>query len=338
MATLYSNCKTQPPQSNSSTESESEMPQSAQKFYFLGVDGGGTRTRAVITDASLNKLGESEGGASNPLRIGFDEAVSHISEVVNEACARAGIDSRQIASACIALAGISQPVHYHTMKDALDRALGIQDVLLVTDAAAALAGALDSQPGVVVIAGTGSIAIGMNECGQQSRSGGWGPTLSDEGSAYDIARRALRAVAASLDGRAPQTLLTESICARLGINDPADLPRVIYDGDGAEIASLAEVVSETAQRGDSVAREILASAGRELGALAASVIEKLGMREDQFRVACVGGVFKSGEFLLAPLRDRVLKIAPRADVGLPLFPPTIGAAKIARKQISDVGC
>lgn len=335
MASLYSNCKTQPPQSNSSTEPESEMPQ-ARDSYFLGVDGGGTLTRAVITDASLNNLGEAAGSASNPLRVGFDEAVSHITKVVNEACAQAGINRDNITTACIALAGISQPVHYNTMKDALFTALGLQNILLVTDAEAALAGALDSQPGVVIIAGTGSIAIGMNERGQQSRSGGWGPTLADEGSAYDIARRALRAIAASLDRRAPRTLLTEGICARLGINYPADLPRVIYDNNEMDISSLAEVVSETAQRGDAVAREILASAGRELGALAASVIEKLGMRNEQFRVACVGGVFKSGECLLAPLRDTVLKIAPSADVGLPLFPPTIGAAKIARKQMSDV--
>ncbi|MEW6210798.1 MAG: BadF/BadG/BcrA/BcrD ATPase family protein, partial [Acidobacteriota bacterium] len=265
----------------------------------------------------------------NPLRVGFDAAASRISEVVNRACAKAGINPGDISSACIALAGISQSVHYHAMKDALLTALGIADILLVTDAEAALAGALDHQPGVVVIAGTGSIALGRNDGGEQARSGGLGPILADEGSGYDIARRALRAVTASLDGRAPQTLLVESICARLGIDDPADLPGAIYGGDAVEISSLAEVVSETARRGDSVAREILASAGRELGALAASVIEKLGMREDQFRVACVGGVFEAGEFVLAPLRDEVLKIAPRAEVGPPLSPPTIGAARIA---------
>ncbi len=314
---------------------KAQLQSNSSEVHFLGLDGGGTQTRAVITDRSLGELGSAEGGASNPLRAGFAKAVSNINEVVNETCKQAGISRDHIGSACIALAGISQPAHYQSMKDALDRALGIQNVLLVTDAEAALAGALDSQPGVVIIAGTGSIAVGRNDRGQQARSGGWGPVLSDEGSAYDIARRALRSVAASFDGRAPQTLLTESVCARLGINDPADLPRAIYDGD-AEIAPLAEVVSETARRGDACAREILARAGCELGALAISVIEKLGMRDRHFRVACVGGVFKSGEFLLASLRSAVLKLAPRASVGPPLFPPTIGAVKIARRQMSDV--
>jgi N-acetylglucosamine kinase-like BadF-type ATPase len=334
MATLYSNAPSQPPPSDSTASHESETLPSP---YLLGVDGGGTRTRAVITDDSLNPLSEATGGASNPLRVGFDESASRIIEVVNRACSKAGINIGDIASACIALAGISQPDHYQAMKVALAAALDIENLSLTTDAEAALAGALDRQPGVVVIAGTGSIALGRNSRQEQTRSGGLGPVLADEGSGYDIARRALRIVAASLDGRAPQTLLVESVCARLRIDDPADLPRAIYDDGGADISSLAEVVSETARRGDACAREILASAGRELGALAASVIEKLKMREDQFRVACVGGVFEAGEFVLAPLREEVRKIAPRAEVGPPLFPPVIGAARIARLRAKVKG-
>ena len=304
----------------------------SREMYFLGIDGGGTKTHAVITDASFKVIGEAFSEASNALRVGLEEAVLHIDQAVNEACLRAGIEPRDIASACAALAGISHPIHYHTMKDALDERLGLNHLELVTDARAALAGALDGQPGVVLIAGTGSIAMGMNEAGEQSRSGGWGPTLGDEGSGYDIARQALKAVISSFDGRAPKTLLTERVCKKLGIASAKDLPGVIYnsDSESVEIASLARVVAEAASEGDPTARDILARAGRDLSELVVSVIRKLGLESKSFRVACVGSVFKSGECILGPLGEAVLAVAPKAVIGPPLFPPTIGAVKLAQ--------
>jgi N-acetylglucosamine kinase-like BadF-type ATPase len=299
---------------------------------FLGIDGGGTKTHAVITTAAYEVIGEGLSGASNPLRIGLAEALANIDQAVTEACAQAGINRHDITSACAAIAGINHPIHYDTMKDALGRNLHLDHLELVTDARAALEGALDGKPGVVLIAGTGSIAMGIDEARQIERSGGWGPTLSDEGSGYDIARHALRAVAASFDGRAPRTALSERVCKQLGITSAKDLPGVIYNSDSetVEIASLAKLVAETAREGDDVAREILAQAGRDLGALVVSVIKKLGLEATAFRVATVGSVFKSGELVLGPLRETVLEVAPQAEIGPPLFPPTIGAVKLAQ--------
>lgn len=301
--------------------------------YFLGIDGGGTKTHAVITDSSHRIVGEGFSGAANPLRVGLAEAVAHIEQAVEEACAQAGIDIGDIDSACAAIAGINHPIHYHTMKDALDEALRISGLELVTDARAALEGALDGKPGLVVIAGTGSIAIGINEAGEQARAGGFGPTLSDEGSGYDIARRALQAVVSAFDGRSTATLLTELVCKKLGVASPADLPGVIYNSDSetVDIAPLAELVGEAANEGDTVAREILSGAGSDLGRLAVSVIEKLGLASSAFRIACVGSVFRSGEFVLASLREAVSRVAPRAEVGSPLHPPAMGAARLAEE-------
>jgi N-acetylglucosamine kinase-like BadF-type ATPase len=300
--------------------------------YFLGIDGGGTKTHAVITDESFKVLGEGMSGASNPLRAGLEDAIAHIKSAVLEACQSAGIQTREISAACVAVAGINHPIHYHTMKDSLDRALRIEHLQLVTDARAALVGALDNQPGIVVIAGTGSIAMGVNGSGEEARSGGWGPTLGDEGSGYDIARRALKAVAASFDGRSPQTVLTERFCKKLGIATTADLPGVIYNSDSepVEIASLARLVSDAAREGDTVACQILEEAGRELGQLAISVIERLGLQRKRFLVACVGSVFQSGELVLGPFRETVLGVAPEARIGSPLFEPAMGAVKLAR--------
>jgi N-acetylglucosamine kinase-like BadF-type ATPase len=305
-----------------------------RRNLFLGIDGGGTKTHVVITDTAMKLIGEGFSGGSNPLRNGLEEAITHIVEAVTEACAAAGVMFKEISSACAAIAGVNHPIHHHTMKDALNHALGLEDIELVNDARAALEGALDGNPGVAIIAGTGSIALGFNESGGHARSGGWGPTLADEGSGYDIARRALRVVISSFDGRSPETALTAKICDRLGIDSPQDLPGVIYNSDSepVEIAGLAELVDEAAIEFDPMAIEILDGAGRDLGKLAVSVIEKLGLRSSKFRVACVGGVFKAGDHVLGPLRDAVHNIAPRAEIGPPLFPPAIGAAKLARQK------
>lgn len=313
-----------------------------EERYFLGIDGGGTKTHAVITDAFCRVIGEGTSGASNPLRAGLREAISHIECAVREAARSAGIRLDQITASCAAIAGVNHSIHYHTMKDALDHELAIEDLYLVTDARAALEGALDGRPGVIIIAGTGSIAMGVNAAGEQTRAGGWGPTFSDEGSGYDIARRALRAIVSSCEGRERPTTLSERVCRRLGIASTADLPGVIYNSDSetVEIASLAEVVAEAASEGDEVAADILKEAGRELAALAASVIERLGMCEEEFRIACVGSVFKSGEVVLSSFRDAVRAVAPGAVIGPPLFPPAIGAVKLAQEKcrMTDAGC
>ena len=307
----------------------------SREKYFLGIDGGGTKTHAVVTDSDCRVIGEGFSGAANPLRVGLEEAVSHIDQAVADACAQAGIDLGNIDSACAAIAGINHPIHYHTMKDALEDALHVAGLELVTDARAALEGALDGKAGVVVIAGTGSIAIGVNLDGRTARAGGFGPTLSDEGSGYYIAQRALKAVVSSFDGRSPSTTLVERICNRLGVAGPSDLPGVIYNSDSepVDIAPLAEVVDEAAREGDEVARQILSAAGHELGRLAASVIDKLGLHSSSFRVACVGSVFRSGEFVLEPLREAVSLIAPHAEIGPPLYPPAIGAVKLAQQLV-----
>jgi len=211
---------------------------------------------------------------------------------------------------------------------------GPENFLLTTDAEIALAGATDCQPGLVIISGTGSIAYGMNAQGQRARSGGWGPTFGDEGSGYDIARRALVAVASSFDGRLQPTALSERICRYFGIETPAELPPLIYDNEkGINIAALSEVVIEAAREGDAIATTILREAGVELARAVVAVIGRLHMQRDEFRVAYVGGVFSAGDLILQPIRERVAQIAPRATVAPPLFPPTIGAIKLVMMKL-----
>ncbi|HZS05161.1 MAG TPA: BadF/BadG/BcrA/BcrD ATPase family protein [Blastocatellia bacterium] len=300
--------------------------------YWLGVDGGGTHTRAVIADESGRTLGEGHADAANYHRVGLESAVNSIVRAVHEACAEVGIMPSQITAACIGLAGVSHPDHHRTMLDALKTALPINDIMLETDARVALAGATDLRPGVVIIAGTGSIACGINAHGEFARAGGWGPVMGDEGSGTYIGKRALEAVMEAFDGRGPRTMLTEKVLRHFKISSPSELPAVIYSSSVQamrETAQLSRVVVEAAEEGSATAREILSDAAKELARAAVAVIEQLRLQSDNFRVACVGGVFESGEWVTAPLREAVAELAPLAVVTPPLYLPVIGAVRMA---------
>lgn len=300
--------------------------------YWLGVDGGGTNCRAALADASGKILGAGQAAAANLVRVGLDAAVAHIQQAVAEACAQAGINPAHITGACFGLAGVGNPQHHATMLAALRAAFPLKHLLLETDARIALAGANDLQPGVVVIAGTGSIACGINAQGKFARAGGWGPAMGDEGSGYYIGRRALAAVVMAYDERGAATSLTGPACQHFNVETPPELPPVIYNEPIRvmhEIAQLSKLVVTHAQTGDAVALGILTDAAHELARAVNAVIKKLGMQEAAFRVAYVGGVFGAGELILEPLRQAVHECAPKAEVALPLKPPVQGAVKLA---------
>lgn len=307
-----------------------------QPRFWLGVDGGGTNSRAVILDGTGTILGEGRSDAANLLRVGLEKAAKHVFQAVGAACREAEIEASQIAAACIGLAGVSQAHYHRQMLDALKAKLPIPAITLETDARVALAGATGNQPGVVIIAGTGSIACGINSSGQFARAGGWGPMMGDEGSGSYIGRRTLEAVMMSYDFRGEATSMTAPVLRHFGVSSPPELTTVIYDSSSKEkgevpskIAQLSPIAVKEAQEGDQVAARILCDAACELSKTAIAVIEQLKMEHDTFRVAYVGGVFEAGELILKPLRREIQKIAPNVEVAPPLDPPVIGAAKMA---------
>jgi N-acetylglucosamine kinase-like BadF-type ATPase len=306
----------------------------------LGVDGGGTHTRAEIyaapadpfADLSNRLVGRGRADAANFHRVGLESAVNSIKKAVNEACSEAGISPAQITAACVGLAGVQHPKHHRQMLDALSVALPIRDISLETDARVALAGATGLRPGVVVIAGTGSIACGINAQGEFARAGGWGPTMGDEGSGFYIGRRALEAAMADFDERGEPTALTEQVCRHFRVASPAELPAVIYNSTASvmrEIAQLSRVVVDAARAGDATAQKILSDAAGELARAVNAVIKRLGLRRESFQVAYVGGVFEAGDLVLAPLAERVRRYAPHAVIAPPQFTPMVGAVKMA---------
>jgi len=298
--------------------------------YFLGVDGGASKTAALVTDDQGKSLGDGVAGPSNHLRVGIETAARNIERAVNKALVNADVASREIVWAYCGIAGADHPAHRQEIVDSLNIFFPRGNFTVDNDARIALTGAIGFGAGAVVIAGTGSVAFGRNEAGEEARAGGWGPTLGDEGSAYGIARAGLSAVLRAYDGRGPSTKMLD-ILSRDYELAASEIPRFVYatTTHADDIARYSKLVIEAAEAEDQVASAILKDAGRELGACVVAVAQRLKMVDREIPVAYVGGAFNAGELLLAPMRETIIGRAPRAKVGPSQRNPVEGAAMMA---------
>ncbi|RLF19973.1 MAG: hypothetical protein DRZ82_03765 [Thermoprotei archaeon] len=301
-------------------------------MYFVGVDGGATKTLAILSDKQGRILGWGLSGPSNYHQVGVEGAINAINEAVTKAMSMAKVNRVNVM--CCGLAGIDTKRDYEIMYKHINSIELAEKKILVHDAIIALMGATAGRPGVVVIAGTGSVAAGMNERGEYTRVGGWGPILGDEGSAYYIAREALAAVLKSYDGREEETMLTSELLKAMNLREVEDIVNKIYvEKVGVTyIASLAPVVTKCASLGDRVALRIIRRAAKELAELIIAVAKKLKMTEYEFSIALVGGVFKAGDLIIKPLYEEVKRVAPKAKIIEPMLPPCAGALIMALRE------
>src|ERR1051326_2485966 len=302
--------------------------------FVVGVDGGGTRTRAAVLNNG-RVLGEGSAGPSKPLRVGIGNGATAVREAVDKACAAARIHRDDLVAAGVGLAGVRRTDIRARMHDVLVETLGIQNIELVTDGEIALYGATDGHAGIVIISGTGSISVGVNRHGKRAYAGGWGPVAGDEGSGSWIARRALQAVARATDGGGAKTSLPQAACEFFQVTTPDDLSTAIYAPTitNDRIAGFSKLVIQAASDGDGVARDILQDAGKELAKAAVTVIHKLKMDQERFQVAFIGGVFAAGELVTDALRAQLVKHAPKAFVDNPSFSPTVAAGRMAQENL-----
>ena len=301
--------------------------------YFIGVDGGASKTAALVTDEKGRPLGRGLAGASNHLRVGIEEATRNIERAVNIALVEAGIAIRNVEYAYCGIAGSDHPAHRQKVIDSLKIFFPRGNFIVDTDARIALTGAIGFGAGVVIIAGTGSVAFGRNDAQDEARAGGWGPTLGDEGSGFWIAREGLSAIVRAHDGRGFATRMTEHLCNDYDMCQPEELPRFVYAATTHvdDIAKYGRLVIEAANEGDDVARDILARAGSELAECVLAVARKLHLTDSVFSVAYVGGAFHAGDLLLNPMRLRLRRDAPGAELHPPQREPVEGAALMAMR-------
>jgi N-acetylglucosamine kinase-like BadF-type ATPase len=292
--------------------------------YFLGVDGGQSGTRAVIGDETGRVLGAGSAGPSNSPgeAEGLGKFVIAVRGCIRGASKQAGLDANTVrfASAYLGLSG--GPADKASI---LPQIVPADRTFVTHDAAIALAGATAGQPGIVVIAGSGSIAFGRNVEGCTARAGGWGYLFGDEGSAFWIAREAMRAALRWEEGWGVPTSLRARLLDATGARNLNDLLHRCYTPEFARprVADLARMVHHAAEQGDLKALEILDAAARELALLALAVRGQLFPGRKPALTSYSGGVFRS-RIVLNRFRDWIMSEAG-VQVMPPVYEPVIGA-------------
>ena len=278
---------------------------------ILGVDGGGTKTHAVVADDAGVILGAGVSGPSNWEDVGLGGAGAAFRVAVGEALGAAGVSAEDAAHSVFGLAGVDWPSDVERLAFAIDP-LGLSGGRsVVNDSEIVLRAGTDAAAAVAVIAGGGSVVAGRNAEGRTFRTLGLGPLFGDFSSAIDVSEEAVRAVARAYTGRGPSTALSQLLCRRFDRPTPADLleylsRRELHGRIENEIENVAPLVIQAAADGDGVAREILDHVGREMGADVVLVAARLGMISDPFDVVLAGGFLAAaGEFVTRPLEQAV---------------------------------
>ena len=297
---------------------------------FLGIDGGGSKTSCLIGDET-SILGSGSAAGSNLVRVGETQAREALATAIRQACAVAQVVPSQIQRVCVGLAGAARP-------EIRDRVLQIVselipgDVEVVGDMVIVLQAAFSDGPGVIVIAGTGSIAYGRNSEGDTARAGGWGFAISDEGSGHWIGRSFVAAAIRACDegeDRNPRAL--ESLMKSWRLETREQLVPAANATPPPDFAALFPMVLSLADSGDPIAREVLIRAGTELAKLAGTVIRRLFPQPHSVPVAMSGGVFGSSALVRQVFYNNLRSAHPEAAINPSVIETLMGALELARK-------
>ncbi len=298
--------------------------------FVLGLDGGGTQTRVVLTDLTGESVGFGVTGACNLAAVSPAEALTNALAAADAALKEAGESRAEVVSVCAGVAGYSYTDRREQFRHGLEAAFPRAKVVVEPDYAIALAGATGGSPGVIVIAGTGSAAYGKNAAGETHRAGAYGYLLDDGGSGYGVGRGALAAVLSAADGTGPATTLTERVSSALGLLSLTDIVPGVYGGgiSRVRIAGLSRIVAVTAEvDADPVARALLMRAGGALARLTQAVTMRLfAGTGTPFPVVQIGGLWRAGDALTDVFARSLRHFAPAAVISEPLHTPAEGAA------------
>jgi N-acetylglucosamine kinase-like BadF-type ATPase len=297
-------------------------------FVVLGVDGGQSSTLAMIAAPNGEILGTGLAGPANHIHEpgGRQRLEKALSQAVTLAIQDADCDAAQVRYACLGMTGGAE-----FARQIVSRRLPNAQVVAYDDMVTALAGGSIAQAGMVVVAGTGSVAYGRLDDGREARAGGWGYLIGDEGSAYDLGRRALQAASRAVDGRGQPTALVQAIPPYFQRSTFADVRDVVYTPavTRSRIAGLARVVTEGAQQGDAVCVSLLAGAGQALAQMALAVIGRLEQTETGMNVYLSGGVFQAADLVIGPLQETLQASSPASRVQKARYSPAVGALFLA---------
>lgn len=292
--------------------------------FVVGVDGGGSKVRAAVVSADLNIHGQSEGGSANPNAAGSDAAMQTIQTCIYSAVKAAGIDITQVRAVGVGIAGADMIHARQWLQQVIAGIMPHARLAASSDYEIALVGAHGERRGVLLLAGTGSVAYGINSAGDTALVGGWGYLAGDEGGGYWLGMQALRSAIRHFDGRGPATTLTEALFEQHSLHTRAGIVAWLYgDHRISEVAALAPIVLEHSAQGDPIARQIVETAARELALMARAVYHRLGMEHLPLMF--------SGSLLTTrnSLSSLLCELMKQAALPSPRYPPVIGAALLA---------
>ena len=317
------------------------MPFSSYNFpvaYFLGIDGGATKTHIVLSDCTGRPVVEGQSGPSNYHIVGVEQAAVNLSAAISQALADSAVVPEGVRAACAGMAGFDGASDKKNVQKILTSALEANGMHCswrsLNDSVVAWAGAFHGNPGALIASGSGAVAFAVGENGRSARADGLGHWLGDAGSGYDIGRRGLQAALAALDGRGPSTRLTELFRAVAGNSQQAWIGWIAgldssISHAHEQLCSFAPSVMEAAAGGDSVARTIMDEAGTALACTAAAVLRKVGLLTDP-SVATAGSVLEQPSCLYQSFRVALNAQLPGCQIVPARAGPSWGAALLAR--------
>jgi glucosamine kinase len=307
---------------------------------FMGIDGGGSKTSCLIGDET-SVVGAGTAGPSNIVRVGEARARESLAGAIRQARTVANIDSSAINRDCVGLAGAARPEISERVREIISEIISGEtetrgnrplEITIVGDAVIALQAAFGSGPGVIVIAGTGSIAYGRNREGQTARAGGWGFAISDEGSGHWIGRAAVAAAIAAWDEHPGQDArLVEVLLKSWHLGTIEQLVPAANATPPPDFAALFRSVLSLADSGDRIARDVLSQAGTQLANLAGILVTRLFPNSDGVPVAMSGGVFGSSALVRQVFYNGLRSAHPNATLNPNVIEPVQGALELARK-------
>jgi len=304
----------------------------------VGIDGGGTRTRAIVAEEGGQPIATVQAGPSALRTGGIDQSATTIAAVVADALRAAGAPQAPPAVLYVGVAGAGREPERHALWQELVARELAEDVVVDLDAAVALEDAFGDGPGVLLIAGTGSVAYGRGPTGTIARCGGWGFVCGDEGSGAWIGRRALSIVTAAADGREPDTALTGAVVTAAEVESVPDLIGWAGGATPADFASLAPAVLHSAESGDLRAVALASFAAEELVLHVRTLARRLfGDERASAAVAFCGGLLGPRSVLRARVEHRLKSAAPGAQVDPREIDPARGAVRRAVRQLAAAG-
>jgi len=303
----------------------------------IGVDGGGTKTRALLADDKGERLAEAVGDGSAVRPGQAERSAAIIAGVVREALAEGEAGETTPRVLCVGVAGAGRESERQALWEAIVAEQVADEVVVMTDLAVALEDAFGDGPGVLLISGTGSSAFGRGPAGGTARCGGWGPVIGDEGSGAWIGRRALSVVAAASDGREPETALTGAILTATECAEASELIKWAAAATPATFAALAPAVMNVADAGDLRANSIISMAVEELALHVRALARQLFTDERaSVPVALTGGMLRKGASFRKRLEHRLRTAVPGAQIHADDVDAARGAIRGALRHLAEL--